>query len=159
MKAFLRFCYNTSLGFWLGATIFFLFVLLKLFAVLPGQAGRAASVMFPIYYETGTYCAIVALLASLFLALSGWTRSRRKRLAPILLVVALAGVNYYAGWVVLPQAKAAQVKIVENKGSEAEIAQARERFQRLHRLSTQLFGTVIFLLAVALIVSLMALRF
>jgi hypothetical protein len=158
MKSFLRFCYNTSLGFWLGATIFFLFVLMKLFGALPDEAGRAASAMFPIYYVTGTYCAIVALLASLFLALSGWTRSRRKRLAPIFLVVALAGVNYYAGWVVLPQAKAAQVKIVENKGSEAEIAQAKERFQHLHRLSTQLFGTVIFLLAVALIVSLIALR-
>ncbi len=159
MKMIYRFCYNSSLAFWLGASIFFLFVLMKLFGTMPGEAGRAVNAMFPVYYVTGTYCVIVALLASLFLALTGWTRSRRKRLAPIFLAVALAGVNYYAGWVVLPQAKAAQVKIVENTGSEAEMAQAKERFQRLHQLSTQLFGTVIFLLALALIVSLIALRF
>lgn len=159
MKPFLRFCYNTALGFWLGATIFFFLVLVKLFNVLPAEAGRAASAMFPVYYVTGTYCAVIALVASLFLALSGWTRSRLKRLLPLFLVVAMAGVNYYAGWVVLPEAQAVQVRIVENKGSEAEIAQNRKRFQELHRLSTQLFGTVIVLLAVALIVSLIALRF
>ncbi|MEE8110507.1 MAG: DUF4149 domain-containing protein [bacterium] len=158
MRSVLRFCLNTSLGIWLGATVFFLLVLITLFGQIPAEAGRVASLLFPTYYITGVFCALFALASAVLLAVfarqAGWAR----KLTPVVLVLAMAGVNYYGGWVVLPEARAARIEIHLSKTSPAKAAKARERFQRLHRLSIQLFGVVFFLLAVTLLFTTFTLR-
>lgn len=162
MKSFLRFCFDVSLGLWLGATVFFLLVLMRLFERMPGEAGGVASHLFPVYYTTGALCALVALASGILLAAISWRGGWARRLAPVVLAAAMAGVNYYAGWVVLPQAAAARVQVETQKGPSgglgAEAAKARERFQSLHQLSTRLFAAVLVLLVLTLLYSSFALR-
>ncbi|MFQ5913650.1 MAG: DUF4149 domain-containing protein [Nitrospinota bacterium] len=162
MKPLLRFCVTTSLGIWLGASIFLLLITSALFSRMPDVAGRVASLALPVYYKTGAICALVALASVILSALYPWQESWAKRLTPVVLMLALAGVNYYAGWVVLPQAREARLRVHEYESSSAEqparVAKARERFRKLHRLSIRLLGVVFFLLAVTLLFSAFALR-
>jgi hypothetical protein len=82
----------------------------------------------------------------------------------------MAGLNYYGGWVVLPKAREARVRVHEIQGKpggaeggtsterSAELVPLRERFQRLHLLSTRLFGVVFFLLVVTVVYTSFVLR-
>lgn len=161
MKSFLRFCFDVSLGLWLGATVFFLLALMRLFDRMPGEAGGVASHLFPVYYTIGALCALVALASGILLAAVARRGSWARRLAPVVLAAAMAGVNYYAGWVVLPQAAAARVQVETQRGPSpggAEAAKARERFQSLHQLSIRLFAAVLVLLVLTLLYSSFALR-
>lgn len=157
MKTFLRFCFNTSIGVWLGATAFLLILTAALFTRMPDLAGRVVGLALPVYFETGAVCALIALASVIALAILSWGGlSPVKRWIPFVLVAAMAGLNYYGGWVVLPKAREARIQVHEIQGKpggtsterSAELIRLRKRFQRLHRLSTRLFGVVFFLLVV-----------
>ena len=53
MKTFLRFCFNTSIGVWLGATAFLLILTAALFTRMPDLAGRVVGLALPVYFDTG----------------------------------------------------------------------------------------------------------
>ena len=172
MKTFLRFCFNTSIGVWLGATAFLLILTAALFTRMPDLAGRVVGLALPVYFETGAVCALIALASIIPLAILSWGGlSPAKRWIPFVLVAAMAGLNYYGGWVVLPKAREARVRVHEIQGKpggaggkgasterSAELVRLRERFQRLHRLSTRLFGVVFFLLVVTVVYTSFVLR-
>ena len=170
MKTFLRFCFNTSIGVWLGATAFLLILTAALFTRMPDVAGRVAGLALPIYFETGAVCALIALASVIPLTILSWGGlSPVKLWIPFVLVAAMAGLNYYGGWVVLPKAREARVQVHEIQGKpggaggasterSAELTRLRERFQRLHRLSTRLFDVVFFLLVVTAVYASFVLR-
>ena len=171
MKTFLRFCFNTSIGVWLGATAFLLILTAALFTRMPDLAGRVVGLALPVYFETGAVCALIALASVIPLAILSWGGlSPAKRWIPFVLVAAMAGLNYYGGWVVLPKAREARVRVHEIQGKpggaeggtsterSAELVPLRERFQRLHLLSTRLFGVVFFLLVVTVVYTSFVLR-
>ncbi len=163
----LRFFYNLSLATWLGITVFFLAVTAALFNRMPDVAGRVASLALPLYFQAGDICALFALVSVTLLALAVWKDfSTVKKVTPIVLIVLMAGLNTYGGWVVLPAAREARIELHENQKAgtartseqKAALEKTRNRFQRLHRLSTQLFGVVFFLIGATIIFSSFVLR-
>lgn len=167
VNTILRFFYNLSLTTWLGITIFFLAVTVALFNRMPDVAGRVASLALPLYFQAGGVCALFALVSVILLALTVWKGfSPAKKVTPILLILLMAGLNTYGGWVILPAAREARIEIHENQKAgatqtseqKAALEKVQNRFQRLHRLSTQLFGVVFFLIGATIIFSSFVLR-
>lgn len=162
MRTTLKFFYNVSLATWLGTTIFFLIITSNLFDQMPDVAGRVASHALPLYFQTGGVCGLIALVSVILLVFFVWKDfSIAKKVTPAVLVLALAGLNYYGGWVVLPKAREVRIEIHKHQAmtktqtlkQKALLQKNRKRFQRLHNLSIQLFGVGFFLIGVTIIFS------
>ena len=147
------FFYLLALACWLGGMIFFsIFTAPVVFTVLPtSEAGKVVSGIFPRYYILGYVAGIIGvILASYF------TVVRPARLwwglAALGLAVALV-LTFYAGGVVRPK-----VNAIRAVNEEANPDPARKaEFQRLHRLSVTINGTVMVLNLLALLSSAAAL--
>lgn len=145
MIAALRFLHLVAIAAWVGSILFFSFVgAPTIFAVLPRDlAGRAVSAIFPRYYLLGLIAGAVALASALILgALSG--RRDPAFAASLVLLVVMLGLTAYADRVVRPRAAALRQALPRLEG-KPEQAEARARFDALHRQSVALNGAVLLL--------------
>jgi hypothetical protein len=142
-----------ALALWVGAVVFFSFVTApSLFAALPREmAGRATAAIFPRYYALGWICGGVASVAVVVPWLLGDVPGRRS-LVLLAMLGSMLGVSLYAGRVVLPRASAARM-VREDPSRAAEHEAAKVSFDRLHRRSVALNGTVLLLGLAALAVA------
>ena len=139
--------YLAALGCWFGGIVFFsFFTAPAVFTVLPRpEAGQLISMIFPRYYMLG----YVAGTASLVLAIY-FTAVRGPRIwwggTTLALAIAL-GITFYAGRVILPRADAIRTVTEEPNPDAARKAE----FDRLHRMSVILNGTVLLLNLAAIV--------
>jgi len=140
------FVYLLAIVCWLGAIIFFsAFVAPVIFTRLPiAEAGQVVSVIFPRYYALGYVSGIVAVALAVHFAISRGARGWWSGTA-LLLAVALA-LTLYAGLVVRPAVDAIRQVSEEPNPDPARMAE----FDRLHRLSVTLNGSVLILDLLAL---------
>lgn len=145
MTALLRTVHLLALGVWVGSVVFFsFFTAPTLFGALPRDlAGRAVSAIFPRYYALGAVCGAVALLSGLLLG-ARQPAFGRLLACELVLLGLMTGIVVYAGRVVLPQAAQARMALPAVEGSPAQ-AEAKARFDALHRRSVLLNGTVLIL--------------
>ncbi len=140
MSAFLNIAFLIALALNVGAIIFFsFFTTPTIFREAPVALARElVGKMFPSYYVLGYVTQFIALAA---LGLRGllekpfpWVR--------VLLLVLMLGCTLYAGLNILPKAHTAKtvLKTLE-PGPEQDAKQAE--FDRLHRVSVVLNGTVL----------------
>ena len=145
MTATLRFVHLLGLVVWIGGVVFFSFVTAPtLFGSLPRDlAGRAVSAIFPRYYLLGFIAGTLSLLSALVLGLraGAWPRALVAELALLLLML---GLSLFAGQVVLPEAYALRLSLPGLEGTPAHAA-VKAEFDRLHRRSVLLNGTVLIL--------------
>jgi len=138
--ALLRILELVALSVWVGAIIFFSFVVAPtLSSALPQETfGRAVGALFPRYYLTCGVCAGAAILSAGALWLSG-TRRGLMSLAVVIMLVAMAGATAWAGLRVLPEAREARERMyAAAEGAPRE--QARLAFDAIHRRSVMLNG-------------------
>jgi uncharacterized membrane protein len=136
-------------SFWLGAMVFFAFVVAPAaFATLEREAaGRFVGAVFPRYYLAGAVLGGIALLACIGRGMSrGWAGADWLALGLVSLMLAL---TLYAWLVVLPAAHAAR-EAMHAAATGAATPEAA-RFAALHRLSSVLNG-VVMLAAMVLLV-------
>lgn len=109
MIGVVRFLFLLALGCWLGAIVFFSFVVApSLFGTLdPQTAGMAVSAIFPQYYALGMAAASLALAGALVLWRRGAARGRWRAAAGALAVGLVA--TAWAGGVVQPRAQRLRV--------------------------------------------------
>jgi len=123
-----RFVHLLALGLWIGAIVFFSFVVAPaVFGVLgPERAGDVVAVVFPRYYLLGGVAAAVALATGGVLArgsrAAGWWTT-----ALVALTIGL-GATAYAGGVVEPEAR--QLRAAMHAAGEGSAAASD--FHRLH---------------------------
>jgi len=147
MVAFLNILFLLSLAISVGAIIFFsFFTTPTIFREAPVALARElVGKMFPSYYLLGYATQFLALVA---LTLRGllekpfpWVR--------ILMILLMLGCTLYAGLVILPKAHTAKTVLKTLEPGPEQDAQQAE-FDRLHRLSVVLNGTVLIAGIVAL---------
>jgi hypothetical protein len=130
MTVVLRFLFLGGLCVWIGAIVFFSFVIApSLFQTLPAEtAGRVLSVVFPRYYLLGLVAGAIAVPTALALGFLSQRRGRWLGMAGVMvLMVAMAG---YAAGVIVPRTDALRPHLAH--GPEPD-AMAQVEFQRLHR--------------------------
>ena len=118
---------------WLGVMAFFAFVVAPAaFATLEREAaGRFVGAVFPRYYAAGMVLGLVALAGLAGSRLLGG--GRPSDWLPLLLVVVMLALTFYAWVVVLPAAHAAREAM--RRAPAEGVAAAAERFAGLHRRS------------------------
>ena len=140
------FLFLVAMGCWLGGIVFFsFFTAPAIFGSMPiEEAGKAISTIFPRYYLLGYIAGTISLVLAIY-----FTSVREARLwwggAALAIAIGL-GLTFYAGTVVLPRADS--IRIVSH-GPNADPAQKAE-FDKLHRRSVILNGTVLLLNLAAL---------
>jgi uncharacterized membrane protein len=128
-----------ALAIWIGAVVFFSFVIAPAaFSALPREtAGAFLATVFPRYYALGIACGIVALTAAMLLRVSLPTR----RATIVAAVVALMLVaTSLAAFVIQPRAHA-----LREEARAAPDSDAKRTFDRLHRQAVWLNATVLLL--------------
>jgi p-aminobenzoyl-glutamate transporter AbgT len=143
------FVYLLALGCWLGAMVFFSFIIAPIiFTRLPiAEAGKVVAGIFPRYYALDSVLGIIALVLAVYFATTrgarGWWSG-----AAAALVIALA-LTLYAGFVVRPRIDAIRTVAEAEHPDPAQKAE----FDNLHRLSVILNGAVMLLNVAALAAS------
>jgi hypothetical protein len=145
-----RVVYLLALIVWLGEVVCLSFfvapTLFRNFAV--EEAGRAVSVLFPVYYRVGAAAGVVLLLSALVLRILAPARAWSRVAVVVALMLAA---TLYAGWVVQPRAQTLRLQLHDTAASPA----LKQEFDRMHRLAVQLNGAVLIGgLAVAVITAL-----
>jgi MFS family permease len=141
------FVYLACLVCWLGGMVFFsFFTAPAIFSRLPtSEAGKVVSAIFPRYYILGYVAGIIGFILALYFTAAhgprGWWG-----LATVALALAVA-LTFYAGGVVRPKVDAIRTVAEEQNPDPARKAE----FDRLHRLSVALNGTVMVLNVIALV--------
>ncbi|HWG59460.1 MAG TPA: DUF4149 domain-containing protein [Candidatus Acidoferrales bacterium] len=143
MKTILRFLQVLALGVWLGALIYFAFVLAPTaFLSLPSQdlAGAFVGVTLGLLHQIGVAAALIFLAAAV-----GWGRSLRSLVRPAAICV----------WVMLALTLILQRGVIPrmdtlrtDMGSVAATSvqnPLRAKFDRLHGVSVELEGCVLLL--------------
>jgi Domain of unknown function (DUF4149) len=133
--------YLAALGCWFGGIVFFsFFTAPAVFTVLPRhEAGQLISWIFPRYYMLGYIVGTISLVLAIY-----FTAVRGPRMwwggTTVALAIAL-GITFYAGTVILPRADAIRTVTEDPNPDPARKAE----FDRLHRMSVILNGTVLLL--------------
>jgi hypothetical protein len=131
MASIMKSLFNTSVGLWAGAGLFFSSVVLPtLFLRMDTTAaGSTASLLFPGYYVFGLVAGSASVVASAYFA-----RAAGGAWYGVLLALVIAiGCQGYASGEVRP-------RMSELRGTP----DGAEEFHRLHRLSVRLNGIVLF---------------
>ena len=120
----------TSLALWFGGAVFLSAgVMPALFTRLePSEAGRIASLIFPIYFHAALAVGVVACVASFLVARSGG----RLWFAATLLLVVMTAAQAWTTFVVAPE-------MSRIRGDANRVL----RFQELHRLSVRLNSVIL----------------
>jgi uncharacterized protein DUF4149 len=135
------FLFLVAMACWLGGVVFFsFFTAPAIFGSLPvEEAGKAISTIFPRYYMLGYIAGTLSLVLAIYLTS---TRDAKIWWGGATLAIAIAlGLTFYAGTVILPRADAIRVA---SHGPNADPVQKAE-FDKLHRTSVILNGTVLLL--------------
>ena len=141
------FVYFVAISCWLGGIVFFSFFATRTaFMSLPlSEAGKLIRALFPQYYMLGYVAGTVAVVLAIY-----FTAVRGPRIwwgcTTLLLALAL-GITFYAGTVILPRVEAIRSVKEEPNPDAAKLAE----FDRLHRMSVVLNGTVLLLNLAALV--------
>ncbi len=139
--------YLAALGCWLGGIVFFsFFTAPAVFTVLPRhEAGQLISAIFPRYYLLGYIVGTISLVLAIY-----FTAVRGPRVwwggTTVALAIAL-GITFYAGTVILPRADALRT-VTEDPNPDAA---RKAEFDKLHRTSVILNGTVLLLNLAAIV--------
>lgn len=139
--------YLAAIGCWIGGIVFFsFFTAPTAFTVLPRpEAGQLISTIFPRYYMLGYIVGTISLVLAIY-----FTAVRGPRIwwggTAIVLAVAL-GITFYAGTVILPRADA--IRTVTESANPDPARKAE--FDKLHRMSVILNGTVLILNIAAIV--------
>jgi hypothetical protein len=147
------FIYLLSIVCWLGGMVFFsLLTAPVIFRVLTREdAGKMVGAIFPRYYLLGYVAGAIGLVLAIY-----FTVVRIERLWWGLSALALAlalGLTIYAGAVVRPRIDSIHIVAEEPNPDAAQ----KSEFDRLHRLSVALNGSVMVLNLLALLSSAAAL--
>jgi hypothetical protein len=128
-----------ALGVWLGAVVFFSFVVAPgVFGALPREtAGQVVGSLFSAYYALGGGAGVVALAAAM--ALRRWAGGSARWTAIGTMLAAMVLATAYAGGVVHPQARALRAGLHQPDATPATQA----AFDRLHALAVGLNGGVL----------------
>ncbi len=140
------FFFLVAMGCWLGGIVFFsFFTAPAIFGSLPiEEAGKAISTIFPRYYMLGYVAGTISLMLAIYFTL---VRDARLLWGGTALAIAIGvGLTFYAGTVVLPRADA--IRIVSHQPNADPVRKAE--FDKLHRLSVILNGSVLILNLAAL---------
>ncbi len=135
MASVLRFLFLAGLCVWIGAIVFFSFVIAPaLFQTLPPEtAGRVLAVVFPRYYRLGLMAGAIAVPTAVALGLLSQRRRRWLGMAGVMvLMAAMAG---YAAAVIVPRTDALRPHLAHGPAPD-EVAQAE--FSRLHQQAVAL---------------------
>lgn len=134
----LRVIHLIALSLWVGAVVFFSFIVAPgVFGALPTQeAGRVIGTIFPRYYQFGIVAGLLTVATALALQ---WLNNGDWRLSIGLTSVMLA-LTLYAGIVVQPRA----AELRPMRYDPATEATAKPEFDRLHRLAVILNSIVLF---------------
>jgi len=139
--------YLAALGCWLGGIVFFsFFTAPAVFTVLPRpEAGQLISAIFPRYYMLGYIVGTISLVLAIY-----FTAVRVPRIwwtgTTVAIAIAL-GITFYAGTVILPRADA--IRTINEDPNPDPIKKAE--FDKLHRTSVILNGTVLLLNLAAIV--------
>lgn len=122
--------YVSSLSLWVGAALIFSAVVLPtLFIHMEtSEAGRIASLLFPIYFRAGLAAGVVATIAAYVISRGGGRRWK----ATLALLMCMTAAQAWTTLVVHPE-------IARIRGVESHAP----RFQQLHKLSVRLNGAVL----------------
>ena len=138
-----------ALGTWVGAIVFFSFVVAPgVFATLPSEsAGQVVGAIFPRYYVFGIVAEGIAAAAAAFL----WQAASRSRAwaAVTLMVGLMLGTTLYAARVVHPQAQALRPMLHQPTVEPG----VRADFDRLHHAAVRLNAAVLVLGVVSMCVA------
>lgn len=141
MKTVLRFLEVLALGIWLGALVYFAFVVAPTaFLTLPSQdmAGALVGVTLGLLHQIGVAAAIVFLAAAIGLA-----RSLKSLVRPAALCVwVMLALTLVLQHVVMPRMDALRTDMVSVAGTPPQDP-ARRSFDRLHGISVELEGGVL----------------
>lgn len=140
MVGVMKWLHVVALGVWLGAIVFFSFVVApQVFATLPrGEAGRVVSAIFPAYYFVGYACGALLLISALGLRARAPSATRAWTVAAAVAGLTL-GVTLYAGVIVQPRAHALRASLHD----AAEGSAVKAEFDQLHRRAVQLNGSAL----------------
>jgi hypothetical protein len=149
-----RFLHLLTLGYGVGAIVFFSFVVAPtVFTVLGReQAGDVVAVIFPRYYQLGIGAAAIALVTAIALRARGSTRGAWTG-SCVALAIGLAA-TLWAGAVVEPRARELRVAM----HTAAPGTDVAEEFAHAHRLAVTLNGIALLAGLTALGCSAAALR-
>lgn len=132
----LRIVIDVALGVWLGAMLFFSFVVApRVFTVLEDRAGDVVRDLFPRYYNVGVGLGLVAFSAGVLLGLVGGFGFRLGLL--FFFVAVPIAISAYARWVLLARMAGAD----------------EEDFSASHRRSVVMNGLAMVSVLAALVVS------
>jgi hypothetical protein len=139
--------YLAALGCWLGGIVFFsFFTAPAVFTVLPRpEAGQLISAIFPRYYMLGYIVGTVSLVLAIY-----FTAVRVPRIwwgGTTIALAAALGITFYAGTVILPRADA--IRTINEQPNPDPVTKAE--FDKLHRTSVILNGTVLLLNIAAIV--------
>jgi hypothetical protein len=128
-----------ALGVWLGAVVFFSFVVAPgVFGALPrATAGEVVGSLFSTYYALGGGLGIVALATAI--VLRRWAGGSVRWTAVAAMLAAMVLATAYAGGVVHPEARALRAELHQPDATPATQA----AFDRLHGLAVGLNGGVL----------------
>ena len=126
-----------SLALWLGAMMFFAFLVAPAaFRTLDREAaGRLVTAIFPRYYQVGVVLGLLALAGC-----AGRGPQRARDWLSLGLVALMLALTVYSWLVVLPAAHGAREAL--RRGDAGATSPEASRFARLHRLSSLLNGAV-----------------
>jgi hypothetical protein len=141
MVGFAKAMFWLALVVWLGAIVFFSFVVLpSVFGAFPQElAGQVAGTIFPRYYALGSVAGAVAVIAALVLR-SDTSATRAWSTITVMLVLMLTA-TLYAGRVIQPRAQALRPHLHETPVDP----DVRTEFDRLHHHAVQLNAGVLLL--------------
>jgi uncharacterized membrane protein len=134
--------YLLSLVVWIGAIVFFSFVVApSIFHSLPPEyAGKAVGAIFPKYFTMG---AVSGLVASLCLIIAGIKTGSWSTLKLLLLAVMIF-LTITNGLISQPKARALKEEM-QTATSQTELVHIKEIFDRVHRWSVINNGIVLIL--------------
>ena len=147
MRTIFRSLLSLALVVWVGAEIFFPVVAATTFRVLAPNthtAGAIVGSLLRILHYVGLAAGVIALFALALGPAWGMARSRVLVAAMALLVVMLA-CTAYSQFVIIPAMEQDRIAAGGAIDQVAEAHPARIHFNQLHKLSTKVEGTVLFL--------------
>ncbi|MGA8938731.1 MAG: DUF4149 domain-containing protein [Acidobacteriaceae bacterium] len=133
-----------ALAVWVGSLVFFGFVAAVAFSSLPSveEAGLVVRGALISLHHIGMVCGVVYLLFTLAL-LATQRDTHPLRAAELALVVVMLALTGYSEFSVIPRMETDRISLGGDITKAPEDAPAREHFDRLHKVSVRVEGTVL----------------
>jgi len=138
-------------GIWIGAMLFFSFVVAPiLFSVLGAElAGKAVARIFPYYYGLGLFCSLALLFGTGFVIFLE-KKLGSKAFLNLILCFMMLGMNVYSGYILSPKIR--ELKSSYQTAGEGPVnEELKKRFSKLH-LQSLILNLLVLILAVTYLV-------